>query len=74
MRTKEQIIKVFAERLKELMQEKGLNNTTLAAKLNLPRTTINGWTECKKLPRVDALEIVAEFFAVSLDYLLGREN
>ena len=74
MKNKEQILKTFAEKLKELMKENNLNNSTFAEKSGLPRTTINSWTQCKKVPKADSLFIVAEYFNVSIDYLLGRED
>ena len=74
MRTVEQITQIFATRLKDLIKEKGLNNTTFAAASGLPRTTINGWTEGKSIPRADLLDVVADFFNVSIDFLLGREE
>ena len=72
MRSIEQITQVFATRLKALIKERELNNTTFAAASGLPRTTINGWTEGKAIPRADLLDVVADFFNVSIDYLLGR--
>ena len=74
MRSIEQITQIFSKRLKDLIKEKGLNNTTFAAASGLPRTTINGWTEGISIPRADLLDAVADFFNVSIDYLLGREE
>ena len=74
MDKKEQILKTFAKKLKELLKENNLNNTTFAEKCGIPRTTINSWTECKKIPKADALFVVAEYFNVSIDYLLGRQD
>ncbi len=74
MENKEQVLKIFAKKLKELLKENNLNNSTFAAKCGIPRTTINSWTECKKIPKADALLVVAEFFNVSVDFLLGRED
>ena len=74
MDIKERTIKVFAQKLKELLKDNNLNNTTFSKKCGIPRTTINSWVECKKVPRADALLIVAEFFNVSTDFLLGRQD
>lgn len=74
MKDKIDIRQVFYERLKELMLEKGLNNSQLAEKTGIPRTTINGWTLKQNKPQADVLCVLADFFKVSVDYLLGRED
>lgn len=74
MENKEQVLKIFAKRLASLIKEKGFNNTTFAKVAKIPRTTVNSWTECKKIPKADALIVVADFFNVSVDYLLGRTD
>ena len=68
------IEKVFAERLKDLMVERNLNSVELSIKTNIPRTSISNWLLCKRSVNVDALCKFAEFFDVSTDYLLGRED
>ena len=68
------LIGVFADRLKELMEEKGLNIKELSKKTKIPQSTINGWTLKVSSPKIDNLCTVADFFGVTTDYLLGREN
>lgn len=70
----EKAINIFAERLTDLMQENHLNIKELSAKTKIPRATINGWTLKIASPKIDNLIILADFFGVSVDYLLGREN
>ncbi len=65
---------VFAERLKDLMDDKGLNQSTLAEKINIPQQTINGWLIMNRLVQIDSLYILADFFGVTIDYLVGRED
>ncbi len=65
---------VFVERLQDLMMEKNLNIKELSAKTNIPRSTINGWTLKISRPQIEALCILADFFGVTTDYLLGRED
>ena len=74
MKDKIDVRQVFYERLKDLMQEKGLNNSQLAEKTGIPRTTINGRTLKQNKPQADVLCVLADFFKVSVDYLLGRED
>lgn len=75
MKTKEQILNVFVERIKDLMIDKNIKSIAqLAIQTSIPRTTINDWFLKLKLPRLDYVIVIAKFFNVSLDYLVGLEN
>lgn len=74
MRTMEEIQKIFVERLNDLMTDRHLSIAKLSKITNIPRTTINSWTLQIKTPRMDSLDRLADYFEVSVDYLLGREN
>lgn len=74
MNKNKEIKEIFAERLLELMTDKGLNAKQLSETLNIPRTTISSWKTKKKKISIDCLCVLAEFFGVSTDYLLGRED
>lgn len=64
-------MKVFAERLKELRNEKGLSQRGLAKLLNLSYSAIAQWESEVRVPNAEAVVILAKFFAVTSDYLLG---
>lgn len=66
----------FSQRLRELREEKGLSQEELANKLDLPRTSITHYEskDSERLPRKGRLYQIADFFDVSVDYLLGRTN
>lgn len=68
------VLEKFSIRLKDLMQEKNLNIKELSKLTDIPRSTINSWTLKKRSPMIDYLCILADFFQVSIDYLLGRED
>ncbi len=68
------ILEKFSIRLKDLMQEKNLNIKELSELTDIPRSTINSWTLQKRSPMIDYLCVLADFFQVSIDYLLGRED
>ena len=73
MKELREIMDVFAERLLDLIHEKGWNIKEFSEQIGIPRTTINGWTLKQKSPKLDNLYQVADFFGVSIDYLVGRE-
>ena len=70
----QEAMNIFSSKLIDLMQDKKLNIKELSAKTNIPRSTINSWTLKKRSPKIDYLCTLADFFGVSVDYLLGRED
>jgi len=61
-------------RIKELRISRGLNQVELAKKLSVTKQTVSNWENDNIQPSIDMLERIADFFNVSTDYLLGREN
>lgn len=66
----------FSERLKELRLEKGLSHAGLSKELNkqISASAISLWEVEKRVPNLDAVIILAEYFGVSLDYIAGLED
>ena len=60
------------DRIRVLANAQGLSLPSLEAKLNLGNGTISRWS--KSSPNSDKLARVADYFHVSLDYLLGRSE
>ncbi len=61
------------ERVKELASHRGLTLAELERKLSISNGTIGRWTDGRK-PNTEPLEKVANYFEVSVDYLLGRTD
>ncbi len=67
--------KSFLERLEELRIEHGIRTRyELAQKLLIHRNNIAQWYKLNCLPLIDDLIIIANYFNVSIDYLLGRTD
>lgn len=64
----------FVETFNELLDENGINRKQFAEKSNIPYPTVIGWTNLNRLPDFSALIKIADYFSVSVDYLLGRED
>lgn len=65
----------FSKRLRKLRENKGLSQERLAAILNIPRSTITNYeTRDDLVPRQKRLNQIADFFGVSVDYLIGRAD
>lgn len=62
---------MFSERLKRLRMEKGITQKELADQLHISRSTIAGYESLGKEPDGEKLCALADFFGVSVDYLLG---
>ena len=61
----------FGNRLRSLIQQKGLTQQELADALDLPRNTIWRWINEKATPRGNILLNLATFLQVSVDDLLN---
>ncbi len=67
-------MKLFAENLKELRQEKNLGQVQLAKYLQVSKGIISLWENDQREPSMSSLIAIAKFFNVSIDYLLGLED
>ena len=66
-------MKEFAERLKDLRLERELSQRGLAKILKISSTSIHRWEKGTRLPNIE-LVMLAKFFDVSADYLLGLSD
>jgi transcriptional regulator with XRE-family HTH domain len=68
-------VEQFANRLKELRTEKNLRQIDLAKKLGFnTHSVIANWESGKQIPDIHNFILIAKFFGVSIDYLVGIEN
>lgn len=65
---------VFSSRLQKLMDEESVSKRKLSTKTQVDRKSITTYLQGECLPRWEALTLIADFFEVSADYLLGREE
>ena len=66
--------KIFAERLKVLRQSQNLTLQQLGEKLGATKATIGNLENCNKQPSMTLVIKIAEYFNVSVDYLLGLSD
>ena len=52
----------------------GITQSNLASALNISRSAVNAWEMGTSKPSIDTLVDLADFFHVSTDYLLGRNE
>ena len=64
----------FGERFKQLRLQKGLTQDKLAHSFSLNKSSISRYEKDSQIPENPALQDFADFFDVSMDYLLGRSD
>ena len=64
----------FQQRLKDLLDENQIRYITLAHKTGIPVTTLSNYINRGSSPSITQLVEIANFFNVSIDYLVGRED
>ncbi|MCC0645486.1 helix-turn-helix domain-containing protein [Clostridioides sp. ZZV14-6150] len=62
----------FGERLKKLRTEKKLTQQELATILNINKSSISRYEKDQQIPEIKLLKVMADYFNISLDYLIGR--
>lgn len=65
---------LFAVRLTDLLKEYDMSKRALAQNIGVSAMSVSDWTNGKVQPTAENIYIVAEFFDVSADYLLGLED
>lgn len=66
--------KIFAERISSLRTSKALSQEALGKELGVTKATISRIESTDRAVSVDLLLALADFFDVSLDYLVGRSD
>ena len=59
---------------RELMKENSLTQVALAAATGLRQNTVSAWLLGKKEPSIRSLWLLADYFNVDIDYLVGRKD
>ena len=60
-------------RLKQLRIKKNIKQQDLAKALNVTKQSVSNWENNKRLPDINTLIQLADFYNCSLDYLVGRD-
>lgn len=61
-------------KLRKLRKEKGISQLKLAMDLNMSQNTISRYETGDREPGISDLIKLAEYFDVSIDYLVGRTD
>lgn len=64
----------LSSKIKTLRKEKKKTQQNIADLLNIRRSTYGEYERGKILPPMDKLKIIADYFGVTVDYLIGNEE
>ena len=56
------------------MQERGVKASDVARQTGIKRAAISKWKTGRTSPGVNALILLADYFGVTVDYLVGRDT
>lgn len=66
--------KIMANNIKYYMNLKGINQTELCNALGLKYMTVNDWVNAKSYPRIDKIEMMADYFGISKSDLVEERR
>lgn len=65
---------MLSNKIKELRLSFNLNQVEFAKKLSITKQTVSNWENNNILPSIEMLTKIADYFNVTTDYLLGRDE
>lgn len=65
---------IFCQRLKDLRIKQKRSRIVVSELCGLPPDAIRRYERGEALPNVESLIAIADYFCVSIDYLVGRTN
>ena len=65
---------MFYDVYQNLCKDIGKSATGVALELNIARGTVSNWKKTGQTPKPDILQKIADYFNVSVDYLLEKEE
>lgn len=66
--------KIFSDNLSRLLDSNHITQLELAKKMNVAASTVSSWCNGDKMPRMDKIEWMAEFFDVPVTHLIEQYN
>ena len=65
---------IMADNIAYYMSVKGVDRNQLCDDLNFKYSTVSEWLAAKKYPRIDKIEIMAEYFGITKSDLIEERN
>lgn len=64
----------FISRIEELLKNRRIQKNKMLSDLNLSVNSFTNWKNRGTVPSGDTLQKIADYFGVTVDYLLGKEQ
>ena len=64
----------FPSKLKKARKDTGFTQIEIEKELNIPRSTLANWEIGRTQPDIESLGILADFYEVSVDWLIGTKG
>lgn len=58
----------------KLLKEKGIKTSTVATSTGISNMTFSDWKSGKSTPKADKLQKIADYFGITVDYLIGKND
>lgn len=65
---------LIAQRIKDSMKNEKLTQMQLAKAIGVGQSSVSDWLNSKSEPSIDNLWKLADYFDVSIDFLVGRKE
>lgn len=65
---------MFTDVFNQLLQERGITAYKLSQETRITQGMISYWKKGERIPSAEHLVALADFFDVSIDYLMGRTD
>lgn len=73
-RTESVLMEILSKNLLELRKNKGLTRQAVADAIQISVRTYQRYENCEREPTASVLAALADFYDVSIDYLMGRTD
>jgi repressor LexA len=64
MSNPQQLKEIMSKNIKAQLNKRRMSQTDLAKDLNLPEMTVSNWIKAKTYPRVDKIQLMADYFGI----------
>lgn len=64
------LLRIFSNNLSRFMAQSGIDRNKLCSDLDLPYSTVSEWLLARKYPRIDKIELLANYFNCKLSDLI----
>lgn len=67
-------IKLFTKNLKYFLEKSGKTQSELSRDLGLSKTTVSSWFNGKRIPRMDKVDMLCDYFGINRSDLMEDKN